>query len=386
MNRPAALPARVPPPPREAPGDGSPSAPALAPAGIPRLSPPGLPSPLTPGGARLPRRPVPRPPRQERMPFPHTHAHTPDARLPAEGGGEPRSRAGRSGGGRSSPPARRGRGSGAPQRRRHQVSGTASRRPGRSGAAPRLPELSPPLPSLSPSLRLSPSRRGQSRSQGGNCRDGLNNGVRAGRPRPARPGAAASRDLSPAGFVGPPPAPGAAPVRGVGWGRTKNTNPGALDERGRGAPRPPEERRGAGQTPPTAASGRAPARLRPGSRFTGSLKGRWAGGGCRSPAMRDRRRRSGVFSLTHVHPGPRPQPPRTCRRGCGEGGGGARRALPPSPAWGRLSAGQVAGGRLSAEKLGVKPGSVKPLASGVIRETPVGPEEGGERRGCCSVL
>lgn len=87
MNRPAALPARVPPPPREAPGDGSPSAPALAPAGIPRLSPPGLPSPLTPGGARLPRRPVPRPPRQERMPFPHTHAHTPDARLPAEGGG-----------------------------------------------------------------------------------------------------------------------------------------------------------------------------------------------------------------------------------------------------------------------------------------------------------
>lgn len=224
-------------------------------------------APLTPGRGAAPRCPPPpladaRLPRQRRSAVPRPRGrsvcHPPDARLPARG---PCSRAGRGGGGRRSPPARRGPGSGAPQRRRHQVSGTASRRPGRSGAAPRLPEL-PLSPSLPP---LSPSRRGQSRSQGGNCRDGLNNGVRAERPRPAR--CAARRDLT---------APGAGPTRG------SVARPGR--RHGPRRSRRAATRAGGGEeqsgTPPPA-SVRAPA-----------SRAALTGGGCRIPGRRGRRRRS----------------------------------------------------------------------------------------------
>lgn len=196
--RPAASPT-----PREAPGPGGRVSITTRPrtlgshgsdrAARPRRGAPrsrGLPSPLSagpPAGTRLLLRPPARPPAAattaaQRRPSPRAiGCHAPDARAipppPACLPGEPRSRAaGRGERGRRSPPARRGRGSGAARRRRHQVSGTASRPPGRSGAAPSLRQLPP----------LSPSRRGHSRSQGGNCRDGLDNGVRAGRPRPGR--------------------------------------------------------------------------------------------------------------------------------------------------------------------------------------------------------
>lgn len=226
---------------------------------------PGLPSPLGGGrpavpafsSARPPARPLrPRRPRSA-VPrpgpsgtIPRSRWHPPAARLPARGAAFPRA-AGRGERGQRSPPARRGRGSGTAPRRRHQVSGTASRRPGRSGAAPSLPELPP----------LSPSRRGHSRSQGGNCRDGPDNGVRAGRPRPARcvprpdrPGcrpAAVPRHLPRAAPARERTRTSALPTSGrdgegmPGPGqrrpRPHSASPAALTDGGRGLPEPRQE-------------------------------------------------------------------------------------------------------------------------------------------------
>lgn len=193
----------------------------------PRRSAPrprGLPSPLSagpPGDVRLPparrcpdaRPPAPATATAKRRPsppgagacaIPPTPACLPGDRVPARGG------AGQ-GGGRRSPPARRGRGSGAPQRRRHQVSGTASRRPRKERRGPEASRALPPPPPPFPPL--SPSRRGQSRSQGGNCRDGLNNGVRAGRPRPSRCAARRDLDATAAGSRRRRHLPRAAPAR-----------------------------------------------------------------------------------------------------------------------------------------------------------------------------
>lgn len=207
-------------------------------------------APLTPRRGAAPRCPPPpladaRLPRQRRSAVPRPRGrsvcHPPDARLPARG---PCSRAGRGGGGRRSPPARRGPGSGAPQRRRHQVSGTASRRPGRSGAAPRLPEL-PLSPSPFPiAARTEPKpgrklpRWPQQWGEGGESPPGP---VRCA-PRPDRAGCR----------------PAAGPRRPPGKGtRTPAlSTSGNAGGRGRGAERD------------------AAARLSPRSRLTGSFNGR----------------------------------------------------------------------------------------------------------------
>lgn len=278
VSRPAALPIPVPPP-RElpgkppAPGDESPSPPALersaptarnaAPGpGAAPLSPWGSPHPSAGAARQYPPSPPPARPLRPRRPrsavprpgpsgtIPRSRCHPPAARLPARGAAFPRA-AGRGERGQRSPPARRGRGSGTAPRRRHQVSGTASRRPGRSGAAPSLPELPP----------LSPSRRGHSRSQGGNCRDGPDNGVRAGRPRPARcvprpdrPGcrpAAVPRHLPRAAPARERTRTSALPTSGrdgegmPGPGqrrpRPHSASPAALTDGGRGLPEPRQE-------------------------------------------------------------------------------------------------------------------------------------------------
>ncbi|XP_065488060.1 basic proline-rich protein-like [Caloenas nicobarica] len=333
VNRPAGLPVLVPAArgaPRvsitarpRTPGTRSPAGAARPGRTTPR--PPGLPSPLgagPPGAARLParRRPDARLPRQRRSTVPRPRGrsvcHPPDARLPARG---PCSRAGRGGGGRRSPPARRGPGSGAPQRRRHQVSGTASRRPGRSGAAPRLPEL-PPL-SLPPSpfpiaARTEPKpgrklpRWPQQWGEGGEAPPGP---VRCA-PRP---------DLTAPG-AGPPRGRAACPGRGHGPRRSRR----AATRAGGG-----EERSG---TPPPA-SVRAPASR---AAFTGGGRGLPDPGQAEAVCCHPPPARGGL----RTRPAPAGKPPgRGAEEPAPQRGAGARAARPRGGCQRRRGATRVQG-------------------------------------------